>query len=102
MTTATSEAECVAFCDAAKEATFKRVILFCLQRQLAGIHIDIFGDNEDTMALENNPSSASRRKHIHVNFHLIQGLMRAGEIRIPYVGTKDKHIDILMKVLWRP
>ena len=56
--------DCVAFCDAAKQATFKRVILFLLQRQLAGIRIYIFGDNEDPMALENNPSSASRSKHI--------------------------------------
>ena len=78
------------------------MILFLLQRQLAGIRIDVFVDNENPMALENNPSSASRSKHIHVNFHFIQGLMRAGEVRILYVGTKDKHIDILIKVLWRP
>ena len=37
-----------------------RAVLIFLQPQLAGICIDILGDNEGAMAIANNPSSASR------------------------------------------
>ena len=45
MTTATCEAEYVALCDAAKEAIFERAVSVFLQPQLAGMCVDIFGDN---------------------------------------------------------
>ena len=65
------------------------------------MYADIFGDNWGTMAMANNPSSASRSKHIDVKFHFIQGLVCAGEIWILHVRTEDQHADILTKVLWR-
>ena len=99
VTTATCEAEYVALCDAAKEAIFERAVLVFLQPQLAGMCVDIFGDNEGAMAITNNPSNASRNKHIDVKFHFIRGLVRAGEIRILYVETEDQHADILTKAL---
>ena len=99
MTTATCEAEYVALCDAAKEAIFERVLLVFLQPQLAGMCVDIFGDNEAAMTIANNPTSVLRSKHIDVKFHFIQGLVRAGEIRILLVGTKDQHANILPKEL---
>ena len=44
----------------------------------------------------------SRSKHIvDAKFYFIQGLVRAGEIRIFHVGTKDQHANILKKALWR-
>ena len=101
MTTATCEAEYVALCDAAKEAIFERAVSVFLQPQLAGMCVDIFGDNEGAMAIANNPSSASRSKYIDVKFHFIRGLVRAGEIRILYVGTEDQHAGILTKAMWR-
>ena len=101
MTTATCEAEYVVLRDAAKETIFERAVLFFLQPQLAGMCVDIFGDNEGAMAIANNPSSASRSKHIDVKFHFIQGLVRAGEIRILHVGTEHQHTDIFTKELWR-
>ena len=101
VTTATCEAEYVALCDASKEALFMRAVLVFLQPQLAWMCIDIFGDNEGAMAIANNPSSASRSKHIDVKFHFIQGLVRSGEIRILHVGTESQHADILTKALWR-
>ena len=58
VTAATCEAEYVALCDASKEALFMRAVLGFLQPQLAGMCIDIFGDNEGAMAIANNPSSA--------------------------------------------
>ena len=78
-----------------------RADLVFLQPQLAGMCIDIFGDNEGAMAIANNPSSASRSKHIDVKFHFIQGLVRSGEIRILHVGTENQHADISTTALWR-
>ena len=53
VTTATCQAKYVAFCDASKEALFMRAVLVFLQPQLAGMCIDIFGDNEGAMAIAN-------------------------------------------------
>ena len=53
------------------------------------------------MAIANNPSNTSRSKHIDMKFHFIQGLVRAGEIRILHVGTQHRHADILTKAPWR-
>ena len=79
-----------------------RVVLIFLQPQLAGmLCVDIFGDNEGVMAIANSLSSASSSKHIDVKFHFIEGLVRAGNIRISHVGMKDQHADILMQALWR-
>ena len=74
------------------EALFVRVDLVFLQPQLAGMCIDIFGDNEGAMAIVNTPRSASRSKHIDVKFRFIQGLARAGEMRRSACRTE---------VLWR-
>ena len=63
--------------------------------------IDLFGDDEGTIATANNPSSASRSKYIDMKFHFIQGHVRSGEIRILHVGTESQHADILIKALWR-
>ena len=64
VTTTTCEAEYIAFCDASKEALLTRVVLVFLQPELSGMRVDSFGDNEGSKAIADNPSSASRRKHI--------------------------------------
>ena len=77
VTTATCEAEYVALCDASKEALFMRGVLVFLQPELTGMRVDVFGDNEGAKAIADNPSSASRSKHIDVRLHVIWGLIRA-------------------------
>lgn len=63
--------------------------------------VDIFCDNEGAMAFTNNPSSVPISKHIDMNFHFIQRLVHAGEIRILHVGPESQYADILTKALWR-
>ena len=41
-----------------------RAMLVFLQPELTGMRVDIFGDNEGAKAIVDNPSSASRSKHI--------------------------------------
>ena len=102
VTTATCEAEYVALCDASKEALFtRRTVLVFLQPELSGMRVYIFGDNEGAKAIADNPSSASRSKHIDVKLHFIRGLIRTGEVRILHVGTEEQHADVLTKALWR-
>ena len=72
VTTATCEAEYVALCDASKEALFMRAVLVLLQPELTGMRVDVFGDNESAKAITDNPSSASRSKHIDVKLHLFE------------------------------
>ena len=57
VSTATCEAEYVALCHAPKEALLSRAVLVFLQP-------DLIGDNEGSKAIADNPSSASRSKHI--------------------------------------
>ena len=39
------------------------------------MRLDVFGDNEGAKAIADNPSSASRSKHIDVKLHFIRGLI---------------------------
>ena len=78
MTTATCEAEYVVLFDASKEALFTRAVLAFILSDLIGMRVDIAGDNEGAKAIADNPSSASRSKHIDVKLHFIRGLIRAG------------------------
>ena len=82
VTTATCEAEYVALYDATKEALFTRAVLVFLQPDLTGMRVDVFGSNEGAKAIANNPSSASRSKHIDVKLHFIRGLVRTEEARV--------------------
>ena len=83
VTTEACEAEYLALCDTSKEAFFTRAVLVFLQPELSGMRIEIFGDNEGAKAMiADNPSSASRSKHIDVKLHFIRGLIRTGGVRI--------------------
>ena len=84
VTTATCGAEYVALCDASKGALFARAVLVLvfLQPELNGMRVDIFGHKEGAKAIADNPSSASRSKHIDVKLHFIRGLIHSGEVRI--------------------
>ena len=69
---ATCEAEYVALCDALKKTLFmKRAVPVFLQPELTGMRVDIFGDNKGVKAIADNPSSATRSKHIKVKLHFI-------------------------------
>ena len=67
-----SEADYVALCDASKEALFTRAVLVFLLPELCGMRVDIFGDNEGGKVIADNPSRASRSKHIDVKLHFIR------------------------------
>ena len=53
------------------------------------MRVDIFGDNDGAKAIADNPSSASRSKHIEAKLHFIRGLIRKGKFRILHGGTEE-------------
>ena len=63
--------------------------------------VDVFGDNEGAKAIADNPSSASRSKHIDVKLKFIRGLIRVGEVRVLHVEMVEQHADVLTKSLLR-
>ena len=95
------EAEYVALCDASKAALFMRAVLVFLQPELTGMRVAVFGDEKGAEAIADNPTSASRSKHIKVKLNFIRGLIRVGEVRILYVRMVEQHVDVLTKPLWR-
>ena len=101
VTTATCEEEYVALCDASKDALFPKAVLVFLQPELTGMGVDVFGDNEGAKAIANNPSSASRSKHVDVKLHFIWGLVRPGGVGVLHVGTPEQRADMLTKPLWK-
>ena len=62
-----------------------RAVLVFLQADLTEVKVDVFSDNEGAKGIADNPSSASRSKHIDVKLHFIRGLVRAGEVRVLHV-----------------
>ena len=64
------------------------------------MRVHIFGDSEGAKTIADNPSSASRSKHIDMKLHFIRGLIRTGEVRILHVGTEEQYADVLTKALW--
>ena len=100
MTTANCEANYVALCYASNETFFTRAVLVFLQLELSGMWVDIFGATERAKAITDNPSCASRSKHIDGKLHFIRGIIRTGELTILHVGIEEQHADALTNALW--
>ena len=65
------------------------------------MRVDNLRDNEGSKAIEENPSSASRNKHVDVKLNFIRELICSEEVKTFHVGTEEKHSDVLTKALWR-
>ena len=99
VTTATWEAVYVAQCDAPKEVLFTRKVLVFLPPELSAMRVDIFSDNEGAKAIADNPSSASRSKHIDMKLHFRSRIDPNGGSQNFDVGTEEQHADVLTKAL---
>ena len=59
------------------------------------------GDNQDSLALANNPISHQRSKHIDVRYHFIRDLVRAQKVILSYVSSYENNADVFTKQLSR-
>lgn len=78
-----------------------KIILVFLQSEMIGVTADIFGGNEREKVIGDNPTGASRRKHIDVNFHFIRRSIRVREVTIVIFGTEKQHADVFTKSVCR-
>ena len=85
-------------CQAMKEAVWLSGLLEDLGIELWSPLI-IYGDNQGALALAQNPDTHPRSKHIDIQYHFTQDLVRVGRIAVKYIPTKLMIADALTKPL---
>ena len=63
--------------------------------------IPMYCDNTSAISISKNPMMHSKMKHIPIKYHFIQEHVVEKNIRVEYVGTKEKLADIFTKSLPR-
>lgn len=93
----TTEAELVALCSAVQDCMwFKKVVN---DFRIVINSIKIFEDNRGCICLIKNPENNRRVKHIDLKYHFVHELVKAGEITIEYINSKNQQADMLTKGL---
>lgn len=98
VTLSSTEAEYVALCAAAQEATSLRGLLQEIY-DLELPPIEIHEDNQSTIKLAETSSYHKRSKHIDVKFHFTRQAVEAGTVTLAYSPTSDMIADALTKPL---
>ena len=94
----TTEAEYMALVQATKESIWIQRLLRELGRTTED-HKVIYGDNQGSIALANNPQYHARTKHIDIQYHFIRECVENGQIQLEYCPTEDMIADGLTKAL---
>ena len=94
-TLSTAEAEYLALGEGVKEALFTGAALSFISPELTGSCVRVFEDNQEAIALAENPLSSARSKQIDVRFHFVRELLRAKKIGIQSVASEEQHEVIL-------
>ncbi len=108
-----TESEYQALTQAAKEATWLRLLLTELSIEIQGsdinvesgkkcfqdIIMDLRGDNQSAIALSHNPVLHTRTKHIDIQHHYIRDEVLGERIKLTYVPTEEMVADGLTKPL---
>jgi hypothetical protein len=63
--------------------------------------IPIFCDNTSAISISKNPVMHSKKKHILIKFHFLREHVAKKNIKVEYVGTKEKITYIFTKPLPR-
>ena len=61
----------------------------------------IFCDNQSCVKLSENPVFHDKSKHIEIKYHYIKDMVQRREVKLQYVATNEKIVDVLMKPLAR-
>lgn len=104
--TSTTEAEYIALSEASKQGQWIRTLLKEIHREnllgKGGNTVQIFGDNQASLAIAEDPMSHRRTKHIDVRYHYVRQLIAFGKMSVEYVQTEDMLADVLTKPLPLP
>ena len=91
------DAEYMAISDSSREVIFIRQLL-----ESIGYRLDtstLFGDNNGSIALAQNPGGHQKTKHIAIRWHFIRQRVEQKELKVCKVGTLDQYADLLTKAL---
>jgi hypothetical protein len=104
--TSTTEAEYIALCEASKQGQWLRTLLQEIGREKLlggrGHRVQLFGDNQASLAIAADPMSHRRTKHIDVRYHYVRQLVAFGKMDVDYIRTEDMLADVLTKPLPLP
>ena len=89
------EAEYIALAATVQEALY----LIQLLDQIAYIcrPVQIYEDNQGTIALSKDPVKRQRSKHIDIRYHFIRSTINEGKVIVSYCPTNDMVADIMTK-----
>ena len=59
--------------------------------------VQIYEDNQGTIALSKDPVNRQRSKHIDIRYHFIRSTINAGKVIVNYCPTTDMIADIMTK-----
>lgn len=94
----TVEAEYYSICAAMKEVQF--LIPVCTDMDIPQVTpIELFEDNQGTIAMTENPIISDRSKHINTKYHFARDLVEDKTIKITYCPTAYNIADIFTKGL---
>jgi transposase InsO family protein len=97
------EAEYMAETQAAKEAIWLRRLLLELGHTGPDVQtIQIYADNQGSIALAKNPEYHARTKHIDTQWHFVREQVGLGTIKLTYIPTTEQLADGLTKALGGP
>ena len=97
----TTEAEYMASADAARQATWLRLLLDDLKLGLDNQPLPIFNDNAGTVAISKNPVHHDKTKHIALRHHYIREKVEDNTISLNHVPSASNIADLLTKSLPR-
>lgn len=99
----TTEAEYMASADAARQATWLRLLLDDLQIGLTTNEpISILNDNNGCIALSKNPVHHERSKHIAMRHHFLREKVEDHSVKLDFIPSADNLADMFTKALPQP
>ena len=90
----------MALSDASREVIFIRNLLQGIGYKLEG-PTALFGDNNGSLALANNPCD-QKSKHLEVRYFFVRQKVEQGRVAVTRVSTQDQLADVLTKALAQP
>ena len=61
--------------------------------------IDVFVDNQATIAISNNPVFHGKTKHFNIKLYFLREVRQKGEVSLVYCKSEDQLADIFTKPL---
>ena len=96
----TVEAEYIALCATAQEATWLRKLCKFLRVPIDSATPTVISqDNEGARQLTENPVHHRRTKHIDIKYHFTRGCVQRKEIQLQHVSSDNLAADLLTKIL---